>query len=161
MTPEAFLSHTTLGRTRIKVPSMKGNAAYFSALQDHFAHFQGIAQMEANAVTSSVLFIHAADLKTIATFAEEHSLFRLGISKARTTTLSGNIMKSFGDFDKQVKKFTGNDLDVPGVAFVTLAGFGIYEISRGNFAAPAWYTAFWYALNVFLKSLPGTAAAQK
>ncbi len=161
MIPEAVLSHTTSGRTRIKVPSMKGNAAYFSALQDHFAHFQGIEQIQANAMTSSVLFMHAADLKAIATFAEEHSLFRLGISRSRTTALSGSIMKSFNDFDKQVKKFTGNELDVPGAAFVTLLGFGIYEISRGNFAAPAWYTAFWYALNVFLKSLPDAAADQK
>jgi hypothetical protein len=28
-------------------------------------------------------------------------------------------------------------------------GAGIYQIARGNFAAPAWYTAFWYALGLF------------
>ena len=160
MIPEAILSHTSPGRFRVKVPARKGDAAYFSALQDRFAQFEGVEQVRANALTGSLLFIHSADLKAIAAFAEEHALFRLR-KRPRTTALSGNIVKAFSGFDEKVKEFTGNELDVPGVAFVTLAGFGIYEIARGNFAAPAWYTAFWYALNVFLKSLPHSAADEQ
>jgi hypothetical protein len=34
-----------------------------------------------------------------------------------------------------------------------LLGTGIYQIVRGNFGAPPWYTAFWYAFGVFTKSL--------
>jgi len=158
MIPEAVLSHTSSGRSRIKVPSRKRDTSFFSALQDHFAHFEGVGQVEANALTGSVLFLHSVDLGKIAAFAEEQSLFRLRIIKSGTTALSGNIVKTFRDLDKGMKKFTGNELDVPGVAFVTLLGLGIYEIGSGNFAAPAWYTAFWYALNVFLKSLPETSS---
>ena len=39
-------------------------------------------------------------------------------------------------------------------------GMGGYEISRGRFATPAWYTAFWYALNIFLKGLQDQEAAE-
>ncbi len=156
MIPEAIVCHSTPGRFRLKVPSRRGNAAYFSSLKDNFAHLEGIGGIEANALTGSVVFVHVADLNAISAFAEEHSLFRLIKSDSRTPALSRNVVKSFRDFDKRIKRLTGNELDVPGVAFLTLLGFGIYEIGRGNFAAPAWYTAFWYSLNIFLKSVPHT-----
>jgi hypothetical protein len=157
MIPEAVLSHTTPGRLRVKVPSRKGDAAYFSVLKEHFAHFEGVKQVEANALTSSVLLIHSADLKALAAFAEEHALFKLRKLGPQASSFSGKFAGAFSDFDRRVKRLTGSELDVPGVAFVTLLGFGIYEIGRGNFTAPAWYTAFWYALNILLKSLPDTA----
>lgn len=43
--------------------------------------------------------------------------------------------------------------DLPGMAFLTLLGVGIYQLVRGNFAAPPWYTAFWYAMGIFTKSI--------
>jgi hypothetical protein len=157
MIPEAVVSHTTPGRVRVRVPSRKGDTAYFSALKEHFTHFEGVEQIEANALTSSVLLIHSADLNAVAAFAEEQALFKLKKLRPHTSSFSSNFASAFNDFDKRVKRLTGSELDVPGVAFVTLLGFGIYEIGRGNFAAPAWYTAFWYALNILLKSLPDTA----
>jgi|SRR5208283_1130050 len=156
MIPEAILCHSTPGRFRVKVPSRKGDAVYFSNLKDNFARFEGVKEVEVNALTGSVVFTQAADLKAISFFAEEHLLFRLIKLASGTPALSRNVVKSFRDFDKRVKRFTGNELDVPGVAFLTLLGFGIYDISRGNFAAPAWYTAFWYSLNIFLKSVSHT-----
>jgi hypothetical protein len=157
MIPEAVLSHYTRERLRIKVPSKKGNASYFSSLEANFANLRGVTKVEANALTGSLLLIHAVDLKAIAAFAENNGLFKLHNASRRTTALSGNIARTFKDFDTRVKKFTGNEMDVPGIAFIMLVGFGVYEIGRGNFAAPAWYTAFWYALNIFLKSLPDAA----
>ncbi|MBF0557823.1 MAG: hypothetical protein HQL08_03475 [Nitrospirae bacterium] len=155
MLPDAVLSHTTTGRFRVKVPSRKGDAAYFSSVREHFAHFEGVEQVEINVMTSSVL-IYCSDLKAVAAFAEEKALFRLRILRPLKASMAGNFTNAFSDFDKRVKRLTGDELDVPGIAFLTLLGFGIYEIGRGNFAAPAWYTAFWYALNIFLKSKPET-----
>ena len=157
MIPEAIVCHSTPGRFRVRVPSRKGNTAYFSDLKDQFTHLEGVNEVEANALTGSVVFTHTADLKAISMFAQENSLFRLIKLESGTPALSRNVVKAFSDFDKKVKRFTGNELDVPGAAFLTLLGFGIYEISRGNFAAPAWYTAFWYSLNIFLKSVPHTS----
>ena len=157
MIPEAIVCHSSPGRIRIKVPSRKGNTAYFSNLNDHFSHLEGVKEVEANVLTGSVVFIHVADLKSISAFAEEHSLFKFIKLESGTPALSRKVVKAFSDFDKGVKRFTGNEVDVPGVAFLTLLGFGIYEISGGNFAAPAWYTAFWYSLNIFLKSVPHTS----
>ncbi len=152
MLPDAAVSHITAGRMRIKIASKKGDAAYFSCLHERFSSCEGIERLEVNALTGSVLFINPADIKVIAAYAEANKLFKLGRSQPDTTPFSNTIAKTFKAFDKKTKSFTGNDMDIPGAAFLVLLGVGIYQISRGNFTAPAWYTAFWYALNIFLKS---------
>ena len=154
MIPEAVLSHATPGRSRLKVPSRKGDKAYFSSLKEFFSGFEGVSVVQANALTGSVLLLHSGELKSVAEFAEEKALFKLRRLKPAAKSLSRDVANAFSDFDGRVKRLTSNELDVPGIAFVTLLGFGIYEIARGNYAAPAWYTVFWYALNIFLKALP-------
>ena len=51
--------------------------------------------------------------------------------------------------------FTGDEIDIEGLAFLLLLGAGIYQISVGNLTALPWYAAFWYAFNIFLKSGQG------
>ncbi|HEX8949849.1 MAG TPA: hypothetical protein VF790_12840, partial [Dissulfurispiraceae bacterium] len=137
----------------IKVPSKKGDAAYFSLLKEHFSPAHGIERLEVNALTGSVLFTHPyLDIKAVSAYAETARLFKLEDLRKKTVPLSRSVTKAFSDFDKKIQAFTGSELDIPSLAFVALLGLGIYQISRGNFAAPAWYTAFWYAMNIFLKA---------
>jgi hypothetical protein len=42
-------------------------------------------------------------------------------------------------------------VDVEVIVFLLLVGFGIYDLLRGDLRRPAWYTAFWYASEVFNK----------
>ncbi|MEW5744567.1 MAG: HMA2 domain-containing protein [Nitrospirota bacterium] len=156
MVPRATISHASRGRLRIKVPSRKGDTAYFSALKEHFSSYLGIAEIEANPLTGSVLFVHALDARRIGEHGAQGNLFRLETLQEKTAVpLSGRVVSLFNKADSEVRKLTGNEIDTPAIAFLALLGLGIYQISRGNFAAPAWYTAFWYALNIVLKSLPG------
>jgi hypothetical protein len=48
----------------------------------------------------------------------------------------------------------GGWVNLGAMAFLILLGAAIYQIARGNLTAIPWYTAFWYALNIFLKSKP-------
>ncbi len=41
---------------------------------------------------------------------------------------------------------------IPSLIFLSLLISGIWQIARGNFAMPAWYTAFYYALGVFARA---------
>ncbi len=157
MLPVATICHKTPGRLRVKVLSRKGDSSYFSSLAEHFSRYQGIDTLSVNAVTGSALFLHSLETQTIAQYAEANNLFRLENPKHKAASLSSKVVKSFRDFDKKIKAFTGDELDVPGLAFLALLGMGMYQISIGNFMAPAWYTAFWYALNIFLKALPHDA----
>jgi len=153
MLPDAYLSHQTSERLRLKIPSKKGDIAYFSSLRNEFSKNQGIKGVEVNPLTGSVLFIHNANKDSITQHAEAKSLFRL-VEKVEESSLSSSISGAFKDLNKQVNSFTDGEIDIPGIAFLGLLAIGIFQISRGNFTAPAWYTAFWYALNIFLKAQP-------
>ena len=153
MLPDAYLSHQTSERLRLKIPSKKGDIAYFSSLRKEFSENQGIKGVEVNPLTGSVLFMHRISKNAITKHAEAKALFRL-VEKAEESTLSSSISRAFEDLNKQVSSFTGRELDIPTLAFLGLLAIGIFQISRGNFTAPAWYTAFWYALNIFIKAQP-------
>ncbi|MEK6672547.1 MAG: HMA2 domain-containing protein [Nitrospirota bacterium] len=146
------MSHSIAGRLRVRIPAKKGDSPYFASLKDQLIKKGGVEQVEANPMTGSVLIIHKLNINSISNYAESHNLFKLMTQKPEATPLSQKVTGAFKGMDKHVKGFTGGELDIPGMAFIVLIGLGLSQISRGNFAAPAWYTAFWYAFNIFLKA---------
>ncbi len=156
--PDALCSHKSSGRTRLKIPSKKGDAAYFMALRDELSKCSCIEKIEANPLTGSALFIHRGDFKAVAGHAEANNIFRLKEFEVNSTDLHRTVSATFKGINNRIKSSTGGGLDMGALAFLSLLGAGIYQISRGSFAAPAWYTAFWYAMNIFLKSRPDKGA---
>jgi len=153
--PSASIRHRMAGRLRLKIPERKGDPAYFTALAQAFSEFPGIRNVEVNPETGSALFLHSADHDAIVAYAEGKELFRVSESEKRPVHVSVGVREKYREFDEKVKRYTSGEWDVPAVAFVSLLGAGAYQIARGNFAAPAWYTALWYALNIFLKAQRG------
>ena len=156
--PAAHISHQTSQRLRIKIPSKEGDASYFLSLKNLFSRYKGIERLEVNSVTGSALFVHTVGQKSILKYAETNNLFRLAnankLSSLRGTTLSTTISETFKSMNNKVKEFTGGDADIPVAAVVSLLGIGIYQIGRGKAMSLSWHVAFWYALNIFLQSLP-------
>ncbi len=152
--PSASVRHRMAGRLRVKIPARKGDPAYFTALAQAFSEFPGIRKVEVDPETGSALFLHSADTDAIVAHAEVKELFRIVESANRPVHVSVGVKANYKVLDERVKRYTGGEWDVPAIAFVSLLAAGAYQIARGNFAAPAWYTAFWYALNIFLKA-PG------
>ena len=147
------------GRLRVKIPARKGNREFFEDLTSSLAKEVGVQRVESNPLTASVLVIHGSTSIRILERVESSGIFKVGkeVSKETgRTALAGRIVQSFKSFDTGVKKFTSGELDIPSVAFLLLAGLALFQIVSGNFMAPAWYTLAWYALNIFLKGLPGS-----
>jgi hypothetical protein len=150
--PDAFLSHKISGRARLKIPSKKGDFHYFKSLKEQLSGCSGIETVEVNPVSGSILIVHASDIEKIAEYARNKNIFNLKNNRPEPANLHRTVSKAFKDINGKIKGITGGDMDIAGAAFLTLLGLGIYQISRGNFIAPAWYTAFWYALSIFLMS---------
>jgi hypothetical protein len=159
--PEAHVSHRTPQRLRVKIPSQRGNLGYFSSLKDQLSKCHCVEKFEVNVLTGSVLFINKVDVEAIADYAETNNLFRLIRPNPYQTALSRKISDAFKDLNTKVADATSGDIDIADIAFLTLLGLGGFQISRGNFLAPAWYTAFWYALNIFLKAQPEVSKEYK
>lgn len=151
--PVARYSYRSAGRTRVKIPSKKGDTAYFMALREELSKCSCIEKIEVNPLTGSALFIHKGDFKVVLENAEATNIFKIRDVDV-ATDLYQTVSVTFKDINSRIKGATEGNLDIGALAFLSLLGVGIYQISRGNFAVPAWYTAFWYALNIFLKSRP-------
>lgn len=152
MLPEAHCVHQTTGRLRIRIPAGKGNKAFFAYLQEQLGRCRLVTAAAANPVTGSVLISHSGDVRAIAEYAEKNNLFRFVPGEKNPGGVAHATVATYKTLDAQIRKLSGGELDLPHTAFLTLVGAGIYQISRGKFGAPAWYTAFWYALNIFLKA---------
>ncbi len=150
--PEARITHIISGRLRIKIPSKKGDTSYFESLKQKFSGCNKVQKVEANAVTAGVLLLHDADIKDISKFAEENRLFRVESQRPERTVPVKRIRNGFEDLNRRITRLTGGELDLPSTGFVSLLFLSIYQIARGNFFAPAWYTSLWYALNMVFKS---------
>ncbi|MBM2837634.1 MAG: uncharacterized protein HW415_259 [Deltaproteobacteria bacterium] len=150
MLPDAYLSHQTSGRIRVKIPSKKGDDGYFKNANTLFQQYKGIDRTEVNPVTGSILIIHSGNSTSVMEFAETNNLFRLNGAN-QTSTVAVGIKTTFNDFNAQVKRLTGYELDIPTMAFLVLLAAGLYQISMGTAGAIPWYTAIWYGMNIFLK----------
>lgn len=154
MLPEAYISHMISGRLRIKIPSKKGDMHYFGDMYKQFSACEGIEKVEVNSLTGSILLIHAVDVSRIADFSKQNNLFSIKDTRlfGKQTYISRKLSDTFQDFNHKVIVSTKGFANIPDLIVLTLIGLSIFQMSQGNFIAPAWYTALWYAMNIFLKS---------
>jgi hypothetical protein len=151
---DAYISHTTSGRFRIRIPSKKGDAAFFQSLKDLAGQYPNIHEVAANPVTGSILIKHSLEPAIMEELAKKYFPQQANQIDSPSSNIHRQVTETYHQVENKIKKFTGGEMDVGTLSFGTLLILGIYQISRGNFMAPAWYTAFWYALNIFLKSKP-------
>jgi hypothetical protein len=154
MAPEAHIVHRTPERLRIRIDEKKGDLSYFSTLKDKFSRYRSFENITENHLTGSLLFVEKRiDADAIFEFAESNHLFDLRNTLEETQPLSQRVVQPIRKFDSRLNRFTKGEIDLSGFIFMILLVSGIFQIARGNFAAPPWYTAFWYALGIFTKSI--------
>jgi hypothetical protein len=161
--PEAYAVHQSPGRMRLRIPERKRDAAFFLAVGERLAGLEGIEQLRVNPMTGGVLIAHSLPPEAISRFAEENGLFSLEANSqpAPRPTARGGPRRSltaigrlFSRYDGRLRRLTGDQLDIPSLAVLGLGLAGLVQLVRGNVAGLSWYTAFWYALNIFLKAQP-------
>jgi hypothetical protein len=154
MLPCACLCHRTPKRIRLKIAQKRGNAAYFRSLAEKFSHFRKFDVLEANPRTGSVLIVDDhIDIHAITAFGKTAQLFNLETAMEKPLPLSRQMVEPFANFNNSLAKTSGGYLDLPGVIFLFLLGFGVYEILKGNFKSPPWYNLFWYAFGALSKTI--------
>ena len=164
--PQASMCHQSADRLRIKVASRKGDAGYFTNLVKSLSGLRKFKDLAANPLTGSVLFIGGdLDAGEIAAYASEHKLFHLTPGEAPGLPLIHGIVQPMASVDRSLRTITGGKIDLTSGIVLALLGTGIYQLVRGRFILPPWYTAFWYAFGlvsmyVIEKAVIGEAARQ-
>jgi hypothetical protein len=135
----------------LRIPSRKGDKAYFATLQEELGHCENVTGSVTNPLTGSVLIYYIGSCEAIKEFAQSRKMF-IFAEKKRLQDIMGATLTSYRYLDTRLKKLTRGEVDLPMAAFAALAGAGVYRMAQGKVTAPAWHTAFWYALNIFLKA---------
>jgi hypothetical protein len=150
----AYVEHQIEKRIRIRIPSRRGDVSYFEDLRSKFSRLEKFERIQINPLTGSVLITHDdIDLKGIADYAEEKGIFSLDPDGPPSAPLARQVVNPVEKISNFLNQITDGEVDLAGLIFVSLLAFGIFEILRGRFTTPPWYTAFWYAFGVFTKSL--------
>jgi hypothetical protein len=123
-------------------------------LPDKFTGISGIDEIEINPLTGSVLFKHGGNGEEIIDFMKKHGIFEITVKSPRPPSVHKGASSIYQQLDGLVHSFSNGSTNAGGLAATALLAYGVMQISRGNIAGPAWYTAFWYALNILLKSTP-------
>jgi copper chaperone CopZ len=161
MEATAYVVHRVPGRLRIRVPSKKGDTVYFGAVKEALTSLEGVEDVVVSPSTGSILVHGRALAEDAIERARSQGFFVLKEKPtAEATTFHDAVAGQFRTLNERVRDLTGSSFDLPALAFVCLVGAGIYQIFRGNFTAPAWYTAFWYALGIFGKSPSGKGSRE-
>lgn len=151
MIPVAHLAHESSGRTRLKIPTERGNVDYFNRIGHDLAECPGIVRIEVNSRTGSLLILHTEPIARIASFARDHQLFILQGNSESHHTLLNQATKNLVELDTAISRFSLGDLDVRSLAFVILLLVSALQIFRGQILAPA-STLLWYALELLLNA---------
>lgn len=146
MVPLARVAHALPGRTRIKIEERRGDEAYFTTVKERLAGCPGIAAVEANSLTASVLVRHAASNGDVLRYAAEHGLFCLAEGEPGIPSADRLVAANLETADRGLRAVSGGGLNLRSMMFLGLVGLGIAQAIEGNIAVPA-LTAFWYALS--------------
>jgi hypothetical protein len=120
-------------------------------MEERFSTLPGIESVEANPLTGSVLLIHQSDTQSLCRLIQQRRIVNLKETLKRQTTLRQDITRGVKIVNTHVASMTGGKVDLLDVAGLSLLSAGIYQLLKGNFMAPAWYTAFWYAFGLLSK----------
>jgi hypothetical protein len=106
-------------------------------------------RVEANARTGSVLFEgDGLSAGAIADHARAHDLFDFAPGPSEPVPLMGRVLPPVRAVDRTLLDITNGTVDLPSGIFLALVATGLYQILRGQFRVPPWYTAFWYAFGL-------------
>lgn len=151
--PEAFIGHQSPGRIRFRIAAQKGDTDYFAKLEALVQSRFDTTTVSVNPLTGSLLVAgDDVDAIMVADHCAESGLFKLIPEGRRRVPLAQSIAEPIFSASEKIGKVTDGYIDMPGLIFLSALMFGAYEIIRGNFRTPPWYTAFWYAFGIYTKS---------
>ncbi len=167
----ATIAHHVPGRMRLKIPSAKGNEAVFEEIRQTLAVTPGIHDIEVNATTGSVTVHYSVDAHPeLHTSIAQHQEHFAVAHKPPATKLDDmtRIIEDEAEFladhshsarlvvnfckqlDKEVKRATGNSVDLKVLVPLGLAAVTFVEIGA-TAATPVWVTIGLFSLNHFIE----------
>lgn len=148
MSPAGYVSHRVPGRIRIRIPERRADAAYFADLARRLPELAGVAEIQCNPATASVLIGHTlTDIEPLERFAEERGLFRLAGTTPRLPPVWEMAGQGLRQVDRTLSGASGGAVDFKSLLFLLLLGLAGRQAANGHLLGPA-ATLVWYAMQL-------------
>lgn len=143
--PEAFPVHETRRRVRLRVPSRRGDAAFFDEARRTLATTPGVLDVRTDPRTGSVLIGHDGSIAAIAAAARERGLFAWsGVGDRDVLRELGAHLRAA---DATLAARTNGRWSIDAIGFYILIAAGVWQATRGPFL-PAGATLLMKALSM-------------
>lgn len=140
MIPRALLDYLAAGRLRLRVPSRRGDTAYFQRVTDGLKGAAGVVRVDCNPRTASVLLlleptVGAVQVRQIGT---QRGLFALDRAAPRADVVLNAAGEQLARFCQRLAVVTGGR-PAPADLLVglLLLGLGVRQLLHGEIMAPA------------------------
>lgn len=137
MLPAAYVAHQTRDRIRFRIPARKGDTRFFADLEQAFAALGGVAYVEANPLTGSVLLRHTVDPDELTRYALEQRFFTLQPDALPEHTVLNLVSTRLDQFDYTVQRTTGGAVDLNELLFIGVLAASAIQLLRGKALGPA------------------------
>jgi hypothetical protein len=127
--PIAEVVHAIEGRTRLRIPSRRSDAAFFASVATGLSTVPGVLHVDVRPLTGSILLQHGPALARIAAAAEQARLFRVA------------------DLAPPPRSREAMRIDPKLVVGVGLGALALWQLAEGRILPPA-ITLAWYTANL-------------
>lgn len=139
---------------RLHIPSRKGDSAYFEKVKHHLKEVLSYQCISTSPLTGCIVIEDSdVDEEKLRDVADRYQLFKVVTNMPAPAPMAKRFTAPIGRANRSITEFSGGTVDLPGILFLILLAFGMWELAIGNFKRPPWYTAFWYAFGLVSRSL--------
>jgi hypothetical protein len=139
--PLAMVVHSMAGRTRLRIPKRRGDRALFTSIAERLSAEPGVARIEVEPLTGSILAYHGGSLADLGAVAREASLFRLETDSALPPPRERPSRR------REAGSRPGAPIEPRLVLASGLLAIALWQVVRGHFLPPA-LTLAWYAARI-------------
>lgn len=157
---QGHIVHGAGKRTRVRIPAHRGDEGYFKRTAAALKSCPGVQNVEANALTGSLLIEHDAPLEDIGDFAKVRELFALSQQIPAVATLTHRLLDLAREFDRGLQAATQGRVNGMEAAALVLLVLGLYKLLKTDVLPPA-STLFWYAAAALAVARKPTTPAAK
>lgn len=127
--PVAEVVHAMEGRTRLRIPARRGDAAFFASVATALSTIAGVHHADVRPLTGSILLQHGLPLAAVAAAAEQARLFKIA------------------DGTSMPPPPQAAPIDAKWVIGVGLGVVAVWQLTQGRILPPA-ITLAWYGAHL-------------
>jgi Heavy metal associated domain 2 len=156
--PKAHVSHRVEGRARLRIPSRRGDQAFFERLKERTGELSQVKSTEVNARTGGVLIRHNGPLESITEECRQRGLFDLESVTAFEQPVVERVRDQLATLDAAVRGTSAGQVNMWAMVSLLFIGLAIIQLARGRILGPV-TTLMWAAINAMALSLKAARAA--